>query len=437
MAVCPHCGQESPEGFRFCGSCGSAMAAAPRAEERKVVTVLFADLVGFTGRSEGMDVEDVRGTLAPYHALLREQLEHYGGTVEKFIGDAVMALFGAPVSHEDDPERAVRAALSIRAAIDRLNEQEPDLDLHLRVGVNTGEALIVLGADAARGEGMASGDVVNTAARLQAAAPVDGILVGETTFRATDRAIAYREADAVLAKGKARPVPAWEAVEARARLGVDVIQRPTTPLVGRRAEIDLLLDALRRSRTENAVQLVTLVGVPGIGKSRLVWELFQGVEAEPDFVTWRQGRSLPYGDGVTFWALGEMVAAQAGILDSDPADEAGAKLAATVSDLIEDPGEAAGVATTAAARRPPRGAGSSRRWRSGIRSCSSSRTCTGPTTPSSTSSTTSWTGRAAFPCSSSAPPGRSCSTAAGSGAAASETRSRSRSRRSRTRTSPG
>jgi len=343
MAVCPHCGQESPEGFRFCGSCGSAMAAAPRTEERKVVTVLFADLVGFTGRSERMDVEDVRGTLAPYHALLREQLEHFGGTVEKFIGDAVMALFGAPVSHEDDPERAVRAALSIRAAIDRLNEQEPDLDLHLRVGVNTGEALIVLGADAARGEGMASGDVVNTAARLQAAAPVDGILIGETTFRATDRAITYREADAVLAKGKARPVPAWEAVEARARLGVDVIQRPTTPLVGRRAEIDLLLDALRRSRTENAVQLVTLVGVPGIGKSRLVWELFEGVEADPEFVTWRQGRSLPYGEGVTFWALGEMIAAQAGILDSDPADEAGAKLAATVSDLIEDPGEAAWV----------------------------------------------------------------------------------------------
>ncbi|HET7170007.1 MAG TPA: AAA family ATPase [Gaiellales bacterium] len=343
MAVCPHCGQENPDGFRFCGSCGSAMAAAAPTEERKVVTVLFADLVGFTGRSERMDVEDVRGTLAPYHALLRRQLEHYGGTVEKFIGDAVMALFGAPVSHEDDPERAVRAALAIRAAIDRLNEQEPGLDLHVRVGVNTGEALVVLGADAARGEGMASGDVVNTAARLQAAAPVDGILVGETTFRATDRAVAYRESDPVVAKGKAGPVPAWEAVEARARLGVDVIQRPTTPLVGRRDEIDLLLDALRRSRAERAVQLVTLVGVPGIGKSRLVWELFQAVEADPDFITWRQGRSLPYGEGVTYWALGEMVAAQAGILESDSAEEAGAKLRETVSDLIEDPGEAAWV----------------------------------------------------------------------------------------------
>ncbi len=191
MAVCIHCGQENPEGFRFCGSCGSPLHASPAAEERKVVTVLFADLVGFTSRSEHMDVEDVRGTLAPYHALLRERLEHYGGTVEKFIGDAVMAIFGAPVAHEDDPERAVRAAIAIRAAIDRLNEEQPDLDLHVRIGVNTGEALVVVGADAARGEGMASGDVVNTAARLQAAAPVDGILVGETTYYATDRAISY------------------------------------------------------------------------------------------------------------------------------------------------------------------------------------------------------------------------------------------------------
>jgi class 3 adenylate cyclase/tetratricopeptide (TPR) repeat protein len=343
MAICRHCGQENPDGFRFCGSCGSPLAPAAVTEERKVVTVLFADLVGFTGRSERMDVEDVRGTLAPYHALLREQLEHYGGTVEKFIGDAVMALFGAPVAHEDDPERAVRAALAIRAAIDRLNNDDPGLDLHVRVGVNTGEALVVLGADAARGEGMASGDVVNTAARLQAAAPVDGILVGETTYRATDRAVSYRPVEPVTAKGKSRPVPAWEAIEARARLGVDVVQRPTTPLVGRTAEIDLLLDALRRARAEQAAQLITLVGVPGIGKSRLVWELFEAVEADPEFITWRQGRSLPYGEGVTFWALGEMVNAQAGILESDSADEADAKLTATVTELIEDAAEAAWV----------------------------------------------------------------------------------------------
>jgi class 3 adenylate cyclase/tetratricopeptide (TPR) repeat protein len=343
MAVCVHCGQENPEGFRFCGSCGSPLQASPAAEERKVVTVLFADLVGFTSRSEHMDVEDVRGTLAPYHALLRERLEHYGGTVEKFIGDAVMAIFGAPVAHEDDPERAVRAAIAIRAAIDRLNEEQPELDLHVRIGVNTGEALVVVGADAARGEGMASGDVVNTAARLQGAAPVDGILVGETTYYATDRAINYTEAEPVVAKGKANPVAAWRAVEARAALGVDVVQRPTTGLVGRREELDLMLDALRRCRAERAVQLVTLVGVPGIGKSRLVWELLQAVDADPDFITWRQGRSLPYGDGVTYWALGEMLSAQAGILDSDTAEQAEAKLRATVADLIADPAERAWV----------------------------------------------------------------------------------------------
>jgi class 3 adenylate cyclase/tetratricopeptide (TPR) repeat protein len=343
VAVCARCGQENPEGFRFCGACGAALSAGAVSEERKVVTVLFADLVGFTSRSERMDVEDVRGTLAPYHALLRERLEHYGGTVEKFIGDAVMALFGAPIAHEDDPERAVRAALAIRAAIAALNDDEPGLDLHVRVGINTGEALVVLGADAARGEGMASGDVVNTAARLQTAAPVDGILVGETTYRATDRAVTYRSAEPVVAKGKSHPVPVWEAVEARARLGVDVVQRPTTPLVGRGEEIDLLLDALRRCRSERAVQLVTVVGVPGIGKSRLVWELMQAVERDADFITWRQGRSLPYGDGVTYWALGEMVKAQAGILDSDTAKEAEVKLHVTVADLIHDPTEAAWV----------------------------------------------------------------------------------------------
>ena len=190
---------------------------------------------------------------------------------------------------------------------------------------------------------MASGDVVNTAARLQAAAPVDGILVGETTHRATDRAITYRAAEPVVAKGKSQPLPVWEALEARARLGVDVVQRPTTALVGRREELDLLLDALRRCRSERAVQLVTMMGVPGIGKSRLVWELFQAVEGDPDFITWRQGRSLPYGDGVTYWALGEMVKAQAGILDSDTADEAQAKLRAAIADLIHDEPEAAWV----------------------------------------------------------------------------------------------
>jgi len=217
-----------------------------------VVTAIFVDLVGFTSRSEAMDVEDVRGTLVPYHALLRRELERFGGTVEKFIGDAVMALFGAPAAHEDDPERAVRAALAIRDAVADLSEEEVGPALHVRIGVNTGEALIAVDARPEQGEGMAAGDVVNTAARLQTAAPVDGVLVGELTYRATAGAIDYRPAAPVGAKGKSEPVPAWEAVTARSRLGIDVRQAPQTALVGREPQLRMLeaaLDQARRDRT--------------------------------------------------------------------------------------------------------------------------------------------------------------------------------------------
>jgi predicted ATPase/class 3 adenylate cyclase len=292
------------------------------------VTVLFADLVGFTSRAESMDPEDVEAILAPYHQRLRRELERHGGTVEKFIGDAVMAVFGAPIAHEDDPERAVRAALAIRDAI-----READ-DLEVRIAVNTGEALVSLGARASEGEAMAAGDVVNTGARLQSSAPVNGILVGEATYRATREAIEYRDAEPVRAKGKAEPIPVWEAIEARSRFGVDVAQRARTPLVGRRRELDVLLDALARTRSERSPQLVTLVGVPGIGKSRLVLELFQAVDADPDLIFWRQGRSLPYGEAVSFWALGEMVKAHAGILETDADEQAKSKLHRVVTDAL-------------------------------------------------------------------------------------------------------
>jgi hypothetical protein len=182
--------------------------------------------------------------LVPYHQLLRRELERYGGTVEKFIGDAVMALFGAPSAHEDDPERAVRAALSIQDAVAELREQDERLDLHVRIGVNTGEALVVLGADPQAGEGMASGDVVNTAARLQSAAPADGVLVGEVTYRATSRVIEYEKAEPVQAKGKSEPVRVWVGKQARSRLGSDVQQAPSTPLVGREQEMRLLWEAI-------------------------------------------------------------------------------------------------------------------------------------------------------------------------------------------------
>ena len=304
-------------------------------QERKIVTVLFADLVGFTSRAEQMDPEDVVGFLQPYHARLREQLEHFGGTVEKFIGDAVMAVFGAPVAHEDDPERAVRAALAIREwAEDEAGE------LELRIAVNTGEALVSLDARPEQGESMVAGDVVNTAARLQSAAPVNGILVGETTFRATEQQIEYREAAPVEAKGKAEPVPVWEAVSARSRFGEDVPLEARAPLVGRQSELDLLAGALARTRQELEPQLVTVVGVPGIGKSRLVLELLGVVRADPELIWWRQGRSLPYGEGVSYWALEEIVKAQSGILETDGSEEAADKLGRTVGDLVADAAEA-------------------------------------------------------------------------------------------------
>ena len=309
-----------------------------------MVTAVFVDLVGFTGRSERLDPEDVRGFLAPYHARAKAELERFGGTVEKFIGDAVVAVFGAPLAHEDDPERAVRAALAVRDAISELNAEDPALGLSLRIGAATGEALVNLAARPEEGEQLAAGDVLNTASRLQSAAPADEILVDEATRRATDHSIEYRDEGSVEAKGKSEPVPVWAPVAPKARLGVDIAFRGGAPLVGRGDELDALLDAVARSQRDRSPQLVTLVGVPGIGKSRLVWELFSALDADPaQLVTWRQGRSLPYGDGVAFWALGEMTKAQAGILESDDAEAAGAKLHAAVEHVIDETEEAGWV----------------------------------------------------------------------------------------------
>jgi class 3 adenylate cyclase/tetratricopeptide (TPR) repeat protein len=328
MSTCPSCGRELTGDFRFCPYCAAPLteshAERPR-EERKVVTVLFCDLVGFTSRAEQLDPEDVRAFLAPFHARLRSELERFGGTVEKFIGDAVMAVFGAPIAHEDDPERAVRSALAIR---DWADEE----GIELRIGVNTGVALVAIGADP-----LAAGDVVNTAARLEAAAPTGGILVGEATYRATRDVIDYRDHGLAEAKGKAAPVPVWAAVEARSRVKVERGAR--VELVGRRRELLLLSETLDRALSEREPQLVTLSGVPGIGKSRLVYELFRMIEQRPELVYWRHGRSLPYGDGVAFWALSEIVKAHAGILETDSAAQADEKLRAAVTGVAgeEDP----------------------------------------------------------------------------------------------------
>jgi class 3 adenylate cyclase/tetratricopeptide (TPR) repeat protein len=337
MIRCAACGHENQQGAKFCSECGDRLADAVQSgrEERKVVTVLFADLVGFTSRAELLDPEDVRALLSPYYARLRTELERFGGTVEKFIGDAVMAVFGAPVAHEDDAERAVRAALAIRDWV-----LEQGQDLQLRIAVHSGEALVALDARVSEGHGMVSGDVVNTAARLQTAAPINGILVSESTQRATSHVIDYRECAPVVAKGKAEPITVWEALQARARLGVDPM-RSGGPLIAREYELDLMTSSLARVQRERSPLLVTVVGVPGMGKSRLVAELFRAVDSDPtQFVLWRQGRSLPYGDGVTFWALTEMVKAHAGILDSDSAEESAHKLHTAIADVLTDRSEA-------------------------------------------------------------------------------------------------
>jgi len=332
MVICPSCGQENPEIARFCLACATALAPAPVVrEERKIVTVLFADLVGFTSRAERLDPEAVRAFLAPYHARLRLELERFGGTVEKFIGDAVMAIFGAPVAREDDPERAVRAALAIRDWV------RADEELQVRVGVNTGEALVALSARPDAGEGMAMGDVVNTAQRLESRAPANSVLVGERTFRATSQAIEYREFEPILVKGKAQPVKAWEPLDPRS--DVDGMGLFGTPLVGRRRELASLQAALSDVHGHRSARLVTLTAAAGVGKSRLLHE-FRERAAD---VTWRQGRCVPYGAGVTFWALGEILKGQAGILEADSADDAAEKLRTAVSDLLRDDEEAGWV----------------------------------------------------------------------------------------------
>jgi len=311
----------------------SPPTTAPK-EERKVVTVLFADLVEFTSTAERLDPEDIRGFLMPYYTHIRSELERFGGRVEKFIGDAVMALFGAPVAHDDDPERAVRAALAIR---DWLIEQGGPQQA--RIAVATGEAHVTLGAPAADGEPVAVGDVVNAAARMQAAAPVNGVLVGEQTFGATKHAVEYREAEPVVAKGKSAPIKVWEAIGVLAQPGIDP-SRHHSPFIGRDRELAALQERLAWAYSERLTELVTILGVPGIGKTRLVSELQQAAAAADQQPRWRQGRSLPYGEGVTFWALAEMVKAEAGILESDPTEKVERKLGNVVRRVIDDPGEA-------------------------------------------------------------------------------------------------
>ena len=340
MVSCPSCGAEVPDGFAFCGRCGAALASGAGLEERRVVTVLFCDLAGFTARSDQADPEDVRALLRPYHARLRREIERFGGTLDKFIGDGVMAVFGAPSSHEDDPERAVRCGLAIL-------EATRELALSVRVGVNTGEAVVA--ADRHQSEGVV-GDVVNTASRLEGVAPVGSVLVGEATYRATRGLFDYEPLPPVRVKGKAELLPVWVAAAARGRLGVAVDQAPATPFLGREAELGQLQRSYARARDEGSVRLVTVSGEPGVGKSRLVRELREFVDAQPELISWREGHCLPYGEGISFWALGEVLKAQAGILEFDDPATVAAKLADTVAAVVEEPAERQWLETRLAPR---------------------------------------------------------------------------------------
>jgi len=330
MQTCPSCGEENSDRARFCQACATALAPSPEAtEERKIVSVLFVDLVDFTARAEMLDPEDVRAILAPYHERVRSVIEPFGGTVEKFIGDAVVGVFGAPVAHGDDAERAVRAALAVRDALQAMNETDPDLHLRVRLAVNTGEAIVTLGARPERGEAMVAGDVVNTAARLQAAAPPNGVLVGEETHAGTRGVIQYQAVEPVRAKGKARPVPAWLVIGPSAPVGERAFSE--VPMIGRGSELALLRGIWERVQEERRPHLVTVFGATGIGKSRLAYELAHRVVATGGRVL--RARSIPYGESSPYGAFAQVVKQVSGVFDNDPLTEALDKVHAVVAEL--------------------------------------------------------------------------------------------------------
>jgi class 3 adenylate cyclase/tetratricopeptide (TPR) repeat protein len=336
MITCPSCGHENLDGQKFCGECGTHLVEPARhlAEERKVVTSLFCDLVGFTATSESADPEDVSRMLAAYFAMARAQIESHGGVVEKFIGDAVVGVFGVPAAHEDDPERAVRAALRIVEDAESL-EAVGGRPLRLRIGINTGEALVRLGITPGSGEGFLAGDAINTASRLQSVAPEMGVAVGSATYEATAQVFDYEELEPATLKGKSGVARVFHAKKPRARLGTDLTRTHDTPFIGREIDLALLKGIFDKTVAAGTVQLVTVVGEPGLGKSRIVAELADYIDARPDLITWRQGRCMPYGEGITFWALGEIVKAHAGILESDPPHVAQTKLDAVLPDGSE------------------------------------------------------------------------------------------------------
>jgi class 3 adenylate cyclase/tetratricopeptide (TPR) repeat protein len=330
MPTCASCGAENPEGFRFCGSCGVPLVeAAP--ERRKTVTLLFCDVTGSTALGERLEAESVREVMLRYFDEMRAVLERHSGTVEKFVGDAVMAVFGVPVVHEDDALRAVRAAAEMLDRLEVLNDEFEDRfgsRIGLRIGVNTGE---VVAGDVSAGETFVSGDAVNVAARLEQAAGVGEVLLGELTYRLTRQAVTVERVEPLALKGKENPVPAYRLVAvtegAPRRVG-----RAAGPLVGRQDELAALHDELAAAVEERSCRLVTVLGQPGIGKTRLASEFLRSVERQARRLT---GRCLSYGEGITYWALGEIVREAAGLRKEDAAPTARAGLEAVLAGTEE------------------------------------------------------------------------------------------------------
>ncbi len=342
---CPTCGAAVPPEARFCDQCGAALAAgtappvgAGRADtvtaERRLVSVLFADLVGFTSLSEKRDAEEVRELLTRYFDSCRALIGRYGGTVEKFIGDAVMAVWGAPLSHEDDAERAVRTALELVETVAALGLEVGAPGLRARAGVLTGEAAISIGEE---NQGMVAGDLVNTASRIQAEAEPGAVLVGDATRRATEAALAYEDAGEHSLKGRSEPVHLWRALRVVAgRGGALKSEGLEAPFVGRERELRLVKDQFHACAENHRAQLVSVVGIAGIGKSRLSWEFYKYLDGVAEQVLWHRGRCLAYGEGVTYWALAEMVRMRAGIAEGEDPASARGKLQACLADQLDD-----------------------------------------------------------------------------------------------------
>jgi predicted ATPase/class 3 adenylate cyclase len=337
---CPACGAANEPDDSFCGECGAALDTEPRAPtveaERRLVSVLFGDLVGFTPLSEDRDPEAVRELLSRYFDTARQVIERYGGTVEKFIGDAVMAVWGTPIAREDDAERAVRAGLELVDIVAGLGE-----GLAMRVGIVTGEAAVTIGAE---GQGMVAGDLVNTASRVQAAAEAGTVLVGERTRRASEAAIAYEDAGERELKGKTEPVPLWRALRVIAsRRGEGRATGLEAPFVGREGEMRLIKDLFHTASDERRARLVSILGIAGIGKTRLSAEFERYIDGLVGDVYWHRGRCLAYGDGVAYWALAEMVRMRAGIAEQEAPEAAGRKLHETLERHVLDADERAWI----------------------------------------------------------------------------------------------